>query len=502
MRLVLMLLPGLLCGLACDWEPIARDVQPELVLEGDFRIASVLDKVTNRYVLLVQRDTEPRHYVILDMHERSHCQLPDGTTSITMLTPPSVSAPKDSPPFKMALEVDDGQHVQFYLSTPDCTLSGPFGEVGNRREDGPFNITMEEDQRSVVMWISPTGQLSFRDPWFDEQHVIAEHVATFTTVARPSRPSGQPEEQALWLIENGRLVQRTYSGKVLVGLGKDVKGFTQAVFDTVRVAYQDGTRLYEDAGPEFTPFLVAEDGCAPRYSGNTLSLLSPCADEQLVRLDLITGTVQEFAPGVFWSYTSGAAVFEQARDEAGEEHLFVTLEGRERTEIKPLLNRYIDVIDPTHVAGRTPDKRFGVWSPDEGFKVLFNGVVNLTPFIDLRTNSYLWLMLHEAKDDLGTLSVFDQKDYKLKKLATNVPTSGYSVETIETLGEPIVVSLENAHAESGVRTAELRARLLSGELGSSVDSQVTSYTMLAVPVPGLLYTIDAEDRRGLWFAAL
>jgi hypothetical protein len=498
-----MLIPWLVWGLACNWEPIAREVQPEQVLVGDYRIASVLDKITNRYVLLVQRNTEPRRYVILDMHERSHCQLPEGTTSITMLTPPTTSPPKDAPPFKMALQVDDGARAQFYLSTPDCTLTGPFGEVGDGRKDGPFNITMEADQRSVVMWISPSGQLSFRDPWFDEQHVIAENVAIFDTVARPSRPAGQAEEQALWLIENGRLVQRTFGGKVLLAIGKDVQDFTQAVFDTVRVAYQDGQRLFEAAGPQFTPFLVAEDGCSPRYSGNTLSLLSPCADEQLLRLDLITGTVQEFAPGVFWSYTSGTAVFEQSRDMAGDEHLFVTLQGRERTEIKPLLNRYIDVIDPTHVAGRTPDRRFGVWSPDEGFKVLFNGVVDLTPFIDLRTNSYLWLMLHEASDDLGTLSVFDQKDYKLKKLATNVPTSGYSVETIETLGEPIVVSLENAAADGGgVRTAELRARLLSGELGSSIDSKVTSYTMLAVPVPGLLYTIDEPARRGLWFAAL
>jgi hypothetical protein len=76
------------------------------------------------------------------------------------------------------------------------------------------------------------------------------------------------------------------------------------------------------------------------------------------------------------------------------------------------------------------------------------------------------------------------------------------VETIDTLGEPIVVSLEDAKEQGGVRSADLRARLLSGDLGSSIDSKVTSYTMLAVPVPGLLYTIDDEARRGLWFAAL
>ena len=65
-----------------------------------------------------------------------------------------------------------------------------------------------------------------------------------------------------------------------------------------------------------------------------------------------------------------------------------------------------------------------------------------------------------------------------------------------------MVSLENALEVDGVRSADLRARLLSGELGSSIDSKVTSYTMLALPVPGLLYTVDDKARSGLWFAAL
>jgi hypothetical protein len=496
-----MLMPWLIWVNACDWQPLARPVQPELILEGNYRVANLLDKASNRYVLLSRRDGDARHYVIFDMHEHTHCDLPAGTQSLTMLTPPVSSPPKGAPPFKMALEVADGKDLLFYLSDPDCSTTGPFGKVGDGREDGPFNITMSEDQRSVVMWISPDNVLSFRDPWFDEQHVIAEGVSSFTPVARPSRLGLGTNEDALWLLENGRLVQRTYGGKVLFGLGKDVQEFTQAMFDTLRVAYRDGTRLFEAAGPDFKPFMVAEDGCSPRYSGNTLSVWSPCADRQLVRLDLITGMIQTFDKGVFWSYTSGGAVFEQSQDEQGE-HLFVTLAGRTRTEIKPRLDRYIDVIDPTHVAGRTEDRRFGVWSPDEGFRQLFKGVVDLTPFIDLRTSSYLWLMLHEATNGLGTLSVFDQKDYKLKKLATGVPTSGYSVETIDTLGEPIVVSLEDAKEQGGVRSADLRARLLSGDLGSSIDSKVTSYTMLAVPVPGLLYTIDDEARRGLWFAAL
>ena len=64
-----------------------------------------------------------------------------------------------------------------------------------------------------------------------------------------------------------------------------------------------------------------------------------------------------------------------------------------------------------------------------------------------------------------------------------------------------IVSIEDAQPELGVRGA-LRARLLSGELPSSVDDDVTSYEMIASPLPGLLYTVAAGTKRGLWFAAL
>jgi len=44
---------------------------------------------------------------------------------------------------------------------------------------------------------------------------------------------------------------------------------------------------------------------------------------------------------------------------------------------------------------------------------------------------------------------------------------------------------------------------LSGDLGSTISENVTSYTLVPDPnVAGLLYTTTGPKGRGLWFAAL
>jgi hypothetical protein len=309
-------------------------------------------------------------------------------------------------------------------------------------------------------------------------------------------------------------LQRTFLGEFVLSVADGVSNYKQAVvLNTVRVAYRKDERLYEAASPTFEPFRLADDGCNPVYSGTTLNYYSPCENEQLIRIDLSTGIKEEFAPDVAWSYIDKGVLFELTLEDDHDDlpphrdetpHLFVTLAGRPRTEVVPFLDRYIEVIDSTHIAGRSSDRNFGIWNPDTGFEVLYKGVVDITPFIDTRSGSFVWLMLHEldTESNLATLSVFDQSDYEVTTLAEKVPTNRYSWEQLETVGEPVIVTIEDAKREEGVAEGELRARLLSGELGSSIDLNVTSYRMIPLPLPGLLYTVRDEGREGLWFAAL
>src|SRR5690606_36208215 len=100
------------------------------------------------------------------------------------------------------------------------------------------------------------------------------------------------EVDALWLIEQGVLTQRTLTGERLLSLGANVQTFALEQYDTLRVAYVDDGALYEAAGPNFFPVLIAEDACEPRYDEFYLNFLAPCEERQLVRLDLTTGELE------------------------------------------------------------------------------------------------------------------------------------------------------------------------------------------------------------------
>jgi hypothetical protein len=502
-RLASWLVIGLLLG-ACDWQPVARPVQPELVLEGDFRLVARLDE-GERYVLLTST-AGPRTFTIVDLRTRESCTLPPGTTSAaTALRPPAGSDLDEVPLFKLAIGVkdnpdDDSDAQQLFTAQPDCTVEGPYGRLGS----GPWTLTLDENQRSVAIWGDGSGTMNLYDPWTGQQRVVARNVEHFEVVARVLGNNGPIGPQTLWIREataegGATLNMRTLDGTLLHTLGRDVGKFRQATFDTLRIAWEEGDDVYEASGDEFAPFLIQEDACEPFYYGASLNMFHSCEAEQLVRFDLITAMLETFPPGVSWSYTDGGVLLEYAREESTR-LLYATAAGGQRTLVMPTLWQ-VQVIDARRLAGITGDRRFGVWSAAEGFVPMFSGVHDITPFIDVRAGNYVWLMLHEEAEGVGRLSVFDQDSFVLQTLALNVPTNGYSVEFLEAVPEPLVVTIEDTVPGDTLR-GTLRARLLSGELSSTVDTDVTSYDTLAAPLPGLLYTVAEESKRGLWFAAL
>jgi hypothetical protein len=483
---------------ACDWQPVARPVQPEQVLSGDYLVVRKLDE-GERYVLLRSSES-PTVFSIVDLRTQVACTLPAGTfVADIVLRPPTGSSLDDVPLFKLAVGVEGESGNELWLTDPDCKAEGPLSRLGG----GPWSLAMDDDQRGVVLWGNGEGTLTLFDPWTGYRQEIAENVESFSQVARVTSNAGPVGPQSLWVVERtedgAQLTMRTLSGTLLHAMGKNVTRYDQATFNTVRVAFQDGDDVYEASGDAFTPFLIERGACTPFYYGATLNMYWPCEEEQLVRFDLVTATIEEFPPGVRWSYTDSGVLLEYAKD-GSDEALYATPSGGQRTRVMPTLYE-VQVIDPQRLAGIAADRRFGVWSVSGGFAPLFNGVRNISPFIDVRSGNYVWLMLHEEKMGLGRLSVFDQESFVLSKLADDVPVKGYSVEYLEAVAEPIVVSIEDASPEQGVRGA-LRARLLSGELPSSVDDDVTSYEMIASPLPGLLYTVASGPKRGLWFAAL
>jgi hypothetical protein len=71
--------------------------------------------------------------------------------------------------------------------------------------------------------------------------------------------------------------------------------------------------------------------------------------------------------------------------------------------------------------------------------------------------------------------------------------------------EPIVLLIERAvplAAEPGRFKGRLRALLLSGAPSAQLAADVSSYQLVAVPVPGVLYGVEEGADQGLWFVGL
>lgn len=518
--LVVLVFVGALLLPSCDWQPVARNVKPQLLLAGPARVVRLLD-TQGRYTLFTSGVDDAQRYRVLSADTRQSCELPANASPMAdPLLAPSLKG-DDVPEFLMALsQVDPAADAtalpQLFYFDQKCRLRGPFGSVAS----APTALTLREDKRSVAIVSGGAGALSLVDPWSNQTRLIAadvpcdnrQHSHCFEQV---SQTENATEPQALWLREDGKLTQRSLDGTLLLSLGTKVSAYRQLLLQgALRVAYVDNGNLFEAKGPSFAPVLVANDACGPEYTGTALSLHTPCAGNQLVRIDLISGEVKHFAPGVFNVFVQGDASFEQVSTD-DDDQIWVVF-GTTRTQLIPPPVNAISVLDKSRVVGRTGDGTFGMWTLGSGFAPAFKGVQSIQTFRDSRTSRLLWLMLYELDDAgmIGQLVGFDQTELERvvagtqatppKPLAEQVLAGTYNVFYPSLLPEPLVLTLEPPIATQADKSQSgtLNAHLLSGSLESFIADGVSSSLVVTAPLPGILYGVLEGPNSGLWFAAL
>ncbi|MFT3921637.1 MAG: hypothetical protein QM778_03795 [Myxococcales bacterium] len=495
-------LSALLLSASCAWHPEAKPVQPQLLLKGPVKIDRILDQLTTqRFVLLTRDPVGTPTRAIFERATKKVCDLPPNTVQIdaTLFDPTSKAK---SPAFLIPVIMkEDTEDRALYYSDEHCVLRGPFGRARSTTMlelDGGQQVSLVGNGR---------GTLTMVNPWTQEVTLIAEGVSALSAVRRPTNGSTPIGPQTLWLIENSTLTQRTLQGELLFSRGQDVRDFSQALFDTLRVAYVDGNDLYEAAGPDFQPVRIAQDACEPVYSGLNLDLYSPCAAEQLVRIDLTTGESQSFEPGTFANYQQSGYLFEYIHGPDADQ-FYATPPGQtERMLVEPMLElNTVQVVNGHQIVGFTEDDSFVLWDAQAKAAVFTLAKVGRPiPFLDMRDNEVIRVFPHDIADRRGTLSLFNQTTFEPETLGSGVPTNAFSVELLAQVSEAAIVYIEDATQVSDTDTrlrGKLHARLVSGELGAVVDNNVTTYTSVYTPLEGLVYSVEDGERSGLWFAAL
>jgi hypothetical protein len=513
----------LLALAACTFDPVARPVKPEQLAEGPTRVLRTLDPYGVHALIRYTNPDGSSQAAVTDWRAGKRCELPKDTLRAWNPLSSDADSARAVPdrsflmPFARG-ESDDA--LELWLVDQDCQQTGPLAPI---RHDTAFTIASAKDQRNLFLFRDGDATLYVVDPTLDlEAHVLAEQVSAVV----PSSDPRTPTTDVLWLIEAGQLTQRGIDGSLAVQLGSNVSQFAVYGGATSRVAYVDGGDLYR-------PALRAEGACDPSYNGQYLDLHYPCDTRQLVRVDLVTGALDEFENGVYESVTIDGLQFDYANvpksdgSDGVEPALFLQLPYKVNDEVvrqrvSPLLQRgSLTVLgsDPLtgRIAGQTTDGTFGIWQVGaQDFTPLFDNVRLLVPLRDARSNQYLWLMHYEVVDQLGTLAVFTEQDLTLKQVAAGVPPFGNRGYIIDAGGaiprfpypEAIILYLEES-VELGSSTPEnrqfkgrLRAQLLSGALAADIDSDVSSFVLVASPLPGVLYGIEEGPKAGLWFAAL
>lgn len=506
-----------LCALlfaSCTWNPVARPAQPKRIFEGPSYVSELI--VEDRYAIVRVQQASGSAIRLVRTDNFEWCELPPATFPAGgAVTAPNLRQ-KDAAVFWLPVVQGEGDQRQLFHVNEKCAMRGPFAPYDPTREQ-LYPLQLQLDSRQVTVLWDRAGNLTLVDPWTQETRRVADAVSMWAQVDR-ANPSAEP--QALWVVSDGRLEQRALDGSLVLRLGDDVKVFDQTLArDGLRVAFVDHGDLYEAKSPKFERVLIAPGGCKPRYENATLNFALPCEPSQLVRVDLLTGEVKRFPPGVINTFMVG----EIELQEVHPSERWVNLPGDVRRKLTPRPERTLSPIDRQNLTALTADKIFGLWTVTTGnFRPLFNGVEELLVYRITRTNELLWLMQHELvradANDPGTvtLSLFDQRDVsnvllgnssmiELERVAERVPAGlGRRVASLGSQSEPVMVTIEDAikQESDGLYAGTLVVRLLSGALSSPIDVGVSTQQPVVGPLPGVLYGISEGPKSGLWFAAL
>ncbi|HEX6244632.1 MAG TPA: hypothetical protein VFZ61_27125 [Polyangiales bacterium] len=496
-------------GSSCSFDPVARPVMPERLDEEPAELLGRLD-VRGQYVLLARGDARGGVRVSISRwRKRESCTLPmvpSGPLSAPAERPRGAKGPRLYAPAGLD-RGDDG--TELVLVDEACGVHEGYGLV-KPRSIRTFGSAI--DGRPLFTYLDPEDVLHVIDPYASlTPHVVANDVRSVRAGA------GGPKlgDDALWLLEGDGLTRRRLDGRRELALGSAVSTFVLHPQGR-RVAFIDGEALYEAVAPEFSVKRIAEDACSPRYSGGNLEFFAPCEAQELVRIRLTNGAVQTFEPGVFASSVQDGVQLDYVSGEDDTEQLVAQFHDGARMPITPSFARgKVYVMDEGRLAGLDPERRFGVWQRDDAsFRTLLPDVEELRSHHRGKSHSYSWL-LHHALDEagLGTLTVFDERDMRSVQLAHGVPRSGqggFLMENGDALpdypfAKPLLVLLEDAQPLPGLPErfrGRLRALAMGGEPSVPLAEGVSSYMLVADPVPGLLYAIDEGEERGLWFAGL
>jgi hypothetical protein len=519
---------------SCAFEPHTRPVKQERLMGGPVRVMRTLDPYGVHAVLRYANDDGDLKYAITDWRAGDRCELPDD--AIRFYTPlkrtDDLSAATEHLIAPVIFGATPGERQpyvgQLWVTNEHCELVGPLADIQEGGVPGPATVTSTEDQRDLFLFVSQEGSLSLLD---SAKPDVAVHIADGVRGFIKSSTGSNSPKDVVWVLEGNRLTQRGLDGSLHVSLGDEVTSFDIFSSLTPRVVYIDGGDLFEAVAPEYVPMLRARDACDPHYSGSHLDLHIGCSEDdgrkrQLVRFELSSFEVKTFEPGVFSSVTIENLQFDYLKDtwdETAPTRLFVQFPGKngKRQEITPVLvASTIVVLGNDRIAGQVdePEDRntFGIWQVTPGIFVrLFSGIELLVPWLDSTTKEYLWFMQHDENDGLFTLSVFTQTDLTLKTIATGVPSYYQRGVVIDggryipkfPFQESILVYEEDCteltfSADKRRFKGRLRAQLLSGSLSADLAEDVSSFVIVAHPLPGILYGIEEGPNAGLWFSAL
>lgn len=498
-----------LSAAACDYEPVARPVRPRRVDAEPWQLLGRLDE-RGQYVLLgAQDDGGEARFSISRWDKGKRCDVPPGPNALlggALVRGAGFDGPALYAPAGVPRNERDSELV---LVDEQCSVYDGYGllRVNSLRA---FGSRFEE--RSFFTYRDPEGTLYLLDPYVS---LAAQRIAADVGSVRSGVGGPKLDQDALWLQEAGRLTQRGLDGALERALGSAVSAFALDP-SARRVAFIDEGALYEATAPRFEPQRLADDACAPRYSNERLEFFAPCESEALVRIRISNGRVETFDEGVFASSMQEGVQLDYVRQPEDRAQLFARFPDGERLRVEPSLESgRAYVLDDTRLAGLDAEQRFGVWDRTNGrFDPLFSRVEELVSHHRGKVHTYSWLLHHEVDTEgLGTLTVIQEQGMRSLEIARGVPRrqqGGFLVENGGALPDypfntPLVVVLEQSQPRAEVPErfhGRLRALALAGEPSLVLADGVSSYLLVAAPVPGLLYTVDEGSERGLWFAAL
>lgn len=497
----------LLLAVGCAFDPVARRAKPEQLLAGPTRVIRTLDPRGSFAQIQYERDGQA-HDAIYEWRRNKRCDLPPDLEAVGNPLIQAGQGQSGKPVLFLPLAVRTSRGPRLALVDERCSVHGPYGELS---PDSLRTLFSRKTQRSLLLFQDTAGALSLFDPWATREPIaIADSVQQ---VQLASSDDGAPDQ--LWLREDGLLRRRGLAGELLTELGDQVTTLALSRTPQRRVAYVDGGQLFEAVTPNFRPVRVTSDGCSPRYTPSALELLSPCAERALVQIDLESGDVKELPPGIVASGESDGVTLEYGLSATGEPVLFAESSQLSRSQVlPPLLPNNTFVLDSRSLAGISATREFGVWrAAMEEFEPILHEVSAVLPHYSGRKHQYTWLVQHDVADDLGRVSLLSEGNLKPTLIASGVPTrerGGFLTDNGVALpnypfSAPMVVLLQDAVptlADPQRYQGKLRALLMTGEPSAVLDEEVSSFELVAAPVPGLLYGVEDGPDQGLWFVAL